>query len=57
MRNKPLPVVDAVAIPRSHVTHVVTEHGVARIRGLSGSELARSLAAVAAPQHRAALAA
>ena len=51
-----VPAVDAVAIPRSHVTHVVTEHGVARIRGLAGSELARNIAAVAAPQHRAALA-
>jgi acyl-CoA hydrolase len=44
--------VEAVSVPASHVTHVVTENGVARIRGLSGSERARAIAAIAAPQHR-----
>jgi acyl-CoA hydrolase len=47
-----VPAVDAVSIPGNHVTHVVTEHGVARICGLSGGERARALAAIAAPQHR-----
>jgi acyl-CoA hydrolase len=44
--------VEAASVPASHVTHVVTENGVARIRGLSGSERARAIAAIAAPQHR-----
>jgi acetyl-CoA hydrolase len=46
---------EAVSIPGSHVTHVVTENGVARIRGLAAGERARAIAAIAAPQHRAAL--
>ena len=48
--------VEAASIPGKHVTHVVTEHGVAAMRGLSGSERARAIAAIAAPQHRDALA-
>lgn len=51
-----VPAVEAVSVPGTRVTHVVTENGVARIRGLSGSERARAIAAIAAPQHRAALA-
>jgi acyl-CoA hydrolase len=47
-----VPAVESVSIPANHVTHVVTENGVARIRGLSGSDRARAIAAIAAPQHR-----
>ena len=50
-----VPSVEAVSIPGNHVTHVVTENGVAHIRGLSGSDRARAIAAIAFPQHRAAL--
>ena len=50
-----LPVLEAVSLPRRVVTHVVTENGVALIKGLSGSDCARALAAVAAPQHRSSL--
>jgi acyl-CoA hydrolase len=44
-----------VTTPRSGVDLVVTEHGVADLRGRSLCERAESLIAVAAPQHRAAL--
>ena len=47
-----LPVLESVSVSRAHVTHVVTEHGVAAIRGLSGPACARAVAAIAAPQHR-----
>jgi acetyl-CoA hydrolase len=48
---------EAVSIPGGHVTHVVTEHGVAKLRGLAGSDRARAMVALAAPQHREPLAA
>lgn len=44
-----------VTTPRSGVDVVVTEHGVADLRGHSLSERAESLIAIAAPDHRAAL--
>lgn len=42
-----LPTIDSNAI-----THVVTEHGVAAVAGVSGSDLQRALSAVAAPEFR-----
>ena len=52
-----VPVVDAVSVPSDDVTHVVTEHGIAVIRGRGGSAGARAaIRAIAAPQHRIALA-
>lgn len=47
-----VPTADAVSMSASKVTHVVTEQGVACLRGLSGSARARALAAIAAPIHR-----
>ena len=45
----------AVTIPRHSVDAVVTEHGVARLAGLSLAERAEALIAIAAPDHRDAL--
>ena len=42
----------AVTIPRSLVDHVVTEYGIARLRGRSLSERAKELIAVAHPNFR-----
>jgi acyl-CoA hydrolase len=50
-----VPVVEAISIPAAHVTHVVTEHGIARIRDLDRAACARALTMIAAPEHRAAL--
>jgi acyl-CoA hydrolase len=44
-----------VSIPRHDIDVVVTEYGAADLRGASTEERARRIAAVAAPQHRAAL--
>ncbi|HZZ48113.1 MAG TPA: acetyl-CoA hydrolase/transferase C-terminal domain-containing protein [Pseudonocardia sp.] len=41
-----------VTTARSHVDFIVTEHGVADLRGRSVSERAESLIAIAAPEHR-----
>jgi acyl-CoA hydrolase len=49
--------VDVVSTPRCDVDVVVTEHGRADLRGVDDRERARRLAAVAAPAHRARLAA
>jgi 4-hydroxybutyrate CoA-transferase len=46
-----------VSIPGSLVEYVVTEHGVARLEGRSTRERAEALIAIAAPDHRDALAA
>jgi acyl-CoA hydrolase len=46
-----------VSIPRDDTDLVVTEHGVADLRGTTLDERARALIAVAAPAHREALAA
>lgn len=45
----------AVTVARADVDIVVTEHGVARLAGLSLDERARALIAIAAPGHRDAL--
>jgi acyl-CoA hydrolase len=45
-----------VTTARSDVDAIVTEHGVARLRGLGLEERAEALIAVAAPEHRDALA-
>jgi acetyl-CoA hydrolase len=50
-----VPAVEAVSIPSAHVTHVVTEHGVAFVRNLDRAARARALAMIAAPEHRPAL--
>jgi 4-hydroxybutyrate CoA-transferase len=42
-----------ITIDCRDVDYIVTEHGVARVTGLTGSELARALAAIAAPEFRA----
>jgi acyl-CoA hydrolase len=44
--------VDVVSTPRCDVDVVVTEHGVADLRGVDDHQRARRLAAVAAPAHR-----
>jgi acyl-CoA hydrolase len=44
-----------VSLPRAMVDVVVTEHGAARLAGLSMRERAEALAGIAAPQHRAAV--
>lgn len=46
---------DRPSLPAKTVDVVVTEHGVADLRGRDPRERARALAAVAAPEHRAAL--
>ena len=43
---------DVVSTPRSDVDMVVTEHGVADLRGLDDAHRAERLIAVAAPEHR-----
>ena len=48
--------VDVVSTQRSDIDVVVTEHGVADLRRASDTERAERLIAIAAPQHRAALA-
>lgn len=44
-----------VTIPRNYADHIVTEYGVARLRGRTVRERALSLIAVAHPEHRAEL--
>jgi acyl-CoA hydrolase len=48
-----VPAVDVVSTPRCDVEVVVTEHGVADLRGVDDDERARRIAHVAAPAHRA----
>jgi hypothetical protein len=52
-----VPTVDPVSTPRSDVQFVVTEHGVADLRGADDAERARRIIDVAAPAHREALSA
>ena len=47
--------VDVVSTPRCDVDVVVTEHGIADLRGLDDAERAVSIAGVAAPEYRAGL--
>lgn len=51
-----VPSVDVVSTARSDVDVVVTEHGVAHLRDRSDADRARRLIAIAAPEHREALA-
>jgi len=46
---------DATSIPADLADTIITEHGAARIRRLSGEARANALIAIAAPDHRAAL--
>jgi acyl-CoA hydrolase len=48
-----VPAVDVVSTPRCDVEVVVTEHGVADLRGVDDDERARRIVRVAAPAHRA----
>jgi acyl-CoA hydrolase len=47
-----VPRVDVVSTARSDVELVVTEHGVADLRGVDDAERAHRIAAIAAPQYR-----
>jgi acyl-CoA hydrolase len=47
-----VPGVDVVSTPRCDVDVVVTEHGIADLRGADDDERARRLVSVAAPAHR-----
>jgi acyl-CoA hydrolase len=47
--------VEVVSTPRCDVEVVVTEHGIADLRGVDDAERARRIAAIAAPRHRAVL--
>jgi 4-hydroxybutyrate CoA-transferase len=58
-RSRIVPAIGAsgtVTIPRSMVDVVVTEHGVARLDGLTTPERAEALIAIAHPDHRGSLA-
>jgi acyl-CoA hydrolase len=44
--------VDVVSTPRSDIDVVVTEYGIAHLRGVDDGERARRLVAIAAPEHR-----
>jgi acyl-CoA hydrolase len=47
-----VPRVDVVSTPRCDVELVVTEHGLADLRGVDDADRARRIARVAAPEHR-----
>jgi acyl-CoA hydrolase len=51
-----VPRLEAPSIGRDLADYIVTEHGVAQLKGLSRSARAAVLTAIAAPQHRPALA-
>jgi itaconate CoA-transferase len=52
-----VPSVEVVSTPRCDVEVVITEHGVADLRGVDDEERARRIVAIADPAHRDALAA
>jgi acyl-CoA hydrolase len=54
-RSSIVPRVDVVSTPRCDVDVVVTEHGVADLRGLDDTERAQRMMAIAAPEHQDAL--
>jgi acyl-CoA hydrolase len=56
-RSRVVPRITRPSIPASLADAIVTEHGVAELRGLSADARAEALIAVAAPEHRDALAA
>jgi acyl-CoA hydrolase len=47
-----LPEGSAVTLHRSFVDHIVTEHGIARLRGKTIRERVRELTAIAQPEFR-----
>jgi acyl-CoA hydrolase len=51
-RSTIVPRVEVVSTPRCDIETVVTEHGVADLRGVDDRERARRIALVAAPEHR-----
>jgi acyl-CoA hydrolase len=51
MLRRPAP----VTVPRTYVDYVVTEHGIAELRGKTLAERARALADIAHPEFRDAL--
>ena len=51
-----MPTVEHVSTPGHHVHLVVTEHGVADLRGIDADERRHRLTAIAAPEFRAGLA-
>jgi len=51
-----VPEVEVVSTPRCDVDAVVTEHGVADLRGLDDAERRDAIAAIAAPEHHSSLA-
>jgi acyl-CoA hydrolase len=50
-----VPVVDVVSTQRSDIDVVVTEHGIADLRGATDAQRSERLIAIAAPQHRSTL--
>ncbi len=54
-RSTIVPQVETVSTPRCDVDVVVTEHGIADLRGLDDTERAHRIIGVAAPEHRAKL--
>ena len=56
-RSRIVPRVETVTTPRADVDAVVTEFSIAELRGCSLGERARRMVAIAAPEHREALAA
>ena len=46
-----VPRVEVVSTPRCDVSVVVTEHGIADLRGIADEERSRRIAAIAAPEH------
>jgi acyl-CoA hydrolase len=50
-----VPRVEVVSTPRCDVEVVVTEHGIADLRGVDDAERALRIAAIAAPEHRSSL--
>jgi acyl-CoA hydrolase len=55
-RSSIVPSIEVASTPRCDVDVVVTEHGVADLRGRDDGERARRMLAIAAPEHRDALA-
>ena len=47
-----VPRVEFETLPPNTITHVITEFGVARIKGLTGTARGRALVAIADPRHR-----
>jgi acyl-CoA hydrolase len=54
-RSQIVPELTALQLPSQLVTHVVTEHGIARLAGKTWPQRVREMLAVAHPDHRAEL--